>query len=60
VPGSRKAAKKRNALDVTGLTTIGGNSALALAVRHGHAQVLCVLLGFNRLWPKAPRGWAEV
>ncbi len=42
--GGRKAAKKRNALDVTGLTTIGGNSALALAVRHGHAAVVEYLL----------------
>lgn len=42
--GGRKAAKKRNALDVTGLTTIGGNSALALAVRHGHAAVVDYLL----------------
>jgi hypothetical protein len=42
--GGRKAAKKRNALDVTGLTTIGGNSALALAVRHGHASVVEYLL----------------
>ncbi|KAL6765306.1 ankyrin repeat-containing domain protein, partial [Haematococcus lacustris] len=40
----RKTTKKRNALDVTGLTTIGGNSALALAVRHGHAAVVEYLL----------------
>jgi ankyrin repeat protein len=40
----RKSVKKRSALDITGLTTIGGNSALALAVRHGHANVVDYLL----------------
>lgn len=41
-PGSKKA--KRKQLDVSGLTTIGGNSALALAIRHGHVGIVECLL----------------
>lgn len=57
-PNGRKAAKKRNALDVTGLTTIGGNSALALAVRHGHASVVEYLL--SQVWTQKGSGSKHV
>lgn len=44
-PGSKKQAKrKQQQLDVSGLTTIGGNSPLALAIRHGHGAIVEYLL----------------
>lgn len=43
---SKKA--KRKQLDVSGLTTIGGNSALALAIRHGHGGIVEYLLQMVR------------
>lgn len=45
-PGNKKA--KRKQLDVSGLTTIGGNSALALAIRHGHVGIVEYLLSMVR------------
>ena len=37
---ARKRVGSCSVMDMAGLTSIGGNSALALAVRHGHAPVV--------------------
>eukprot|EP00198_Chlamydomonas_reinhardtii_P004817 XP_001694153.1 predicted protein [Chlamydomonas reinhardtii] len=42
--------RKQQQLDVSGLTTIGGNSALALAIRHGHGAIVEYLLQQNAVF----------
>ncbi|GIL54233.1 hypothetical protein Vafri_9807, partial [Volvox africanus] len=47
--GSKKAKRKQQ-LDVSGLSTIGGNSPLALAIRHGHGAIVEYLLSQNAVF----------
>ena len=44
VGSGKKTSSKTPPLDMSGLVTIGGNSALALAVRHGSTSVVEFLL----------------
>jgi hypothetical protein len=44
VGSGKKTSSKTPPLDMSGLVTIGGNSALALAVRHGNTSVVEFLL----------------
>ncbi|GIM00002.1 hypothetical protein Vretimale_5066 [Volvox reticuliferus] len=49
-PLGSKKAKRKQQLDVSGLTTIGGNSPLALAIRHGHGAIVEYLLSQNAVF----------